>query len=208
MCGCSTDRDAKWVVNDPPRPRLLMHQLGEPCAAARIPPPRQSCLRTASANPARAAAACRNSATPGAIQSRHDDRRLASSPARVADIDRPAKRCPPMHAFTSMTARVAERYCDRSLVTVVCSAPTAQFHALPCRPTPRAVARECPMRDEVTKQARRRLASGVRGCLTFGIPAAILLISPTIGTRYLVIVWPVLLTFMSVACLLNAVTMW
>lgn len=47
-------------------------------------------------------------------------------------------------------------------------------------------------------------ASGVRGCLTFGIPAAILLISPTIGTRYLVIVWPALLTFMGVACLLNA----
>jgi len=48
------------------------------------------------------------------------------------------------------------------------------------------------------------LASGVRGCLTFGIPAAILLISPSIGTRYLVIVWPALLTFMGVACLLNA----
>jgi hypothetical protein len=47
-------------------------------------------------------------------------------------------------------------------------------------------------------------ASGVRGCLTFGIPAAILLISPTIGARYLVIVWPALLTFMGVACLLNA----
>jgi hypothetical protein len=47
-------------------------------------------------------------------------------------------------------------------------------------------------------------ASGVRGCMTFGIPAAILLISPTISTRYLVIVWPALLTFMGVACLLNA----
>jgi hypothetical protein len=61
------------------------------------------------------------------------------------------------------------------------------------------------MGDEV---GRRRGAadwsSGVRGCLIFGIPAAILLISPTIGTRYLVIVWPALLTFMSVACLLNA----
>jgi hypothetical protein len=47
-------------------------------------------------------------------------------------------------------------------------------------------------------------ASGLRGCLTFGIPAAVLLTSPTIGTRYLVIVWPALLTFMGVACLLNA----
>jgi hypothetical protein len=40
--------------------------------------------------------------------------------------------------------------------------------------------------------------------MTFGIPAAILLISPTISTRYLVIVWPALLTFMGVACLVNA----
>jgi len=46
--------------------------------------------------------------------------------------------------------------------------------------------------------------SGFGGCMTFGIPAAILLISPTIGTRYLVVVWPALLTFMGVACLLNA----
>jgi hypothetical protein len=37
-----------------------------------------------------------------------------------------------------------------------------------------------------------------------GIPAVILLMSPTIDTRYLVIVWPVLLTFMGIACLLNA----
>jgi hypothetical protein len=45
---------------------------------------------------------------------------------------------------------------------------------------------------------------GIRGCLTWGIPIAILLISPAINTRYLVILWPVLLTFMGVACLLNA----
>lgn len=45
---------------------------------------------------------------------------------------------------------------------------------------------------------------GIRGCLMFGIPAAVLLISPTIGTRYLIIVWPALLTFMGAACLLNA----
>ena len=61
------------------------------------------------------------------------------------------------------------------------------------------------MRGEVDRRAGGAdWASGVRGCLTFGIPAAILLISPTIGTRYLVIVWPLLLTFMGVACLLNA----
>ena len=47
-------------------------------------------------------------------------------------------------------------------------------------------------------------ARGARGCLTWGVPVAILVISPVIGTRYLVIVWPSLLTFMGAACLLNA----
>ena len=47
-------------------------------------------------------------------------------------------------------------------------------------------------------------AGGTRGCLIWGIPAAILLIAPEIGEGYLVIVWPVLLTFMGAACLLNA----
>ena len=45
---------------------------------------------------------------------------------------------------------------------------------------------------------------GMRGCLTWGIPIAILLFSPEIGVSYLVVLWPVLLTFMGVACLLNA----
>jgi hypothetical protein len=45
---------------------------------------------------------------------------------------------------------------------------------------------------------------GIRGCLAWGVPIAILLISPQVRTRYLVIVWPALLTFMGVACLLNA----
>ena len=44
-------------------------------------------------------------------------------------------------------------------------------------------------------------AHGVRGCLTWGIPVVLLIISPV---RYFVIVWPTLLTFMGVACLLNA----
>jgi hypothetical protein len=45
---------------------------------------------------------------------------------------------------------------------------------------------------------------GVRGWLVWGIPIAILVISPSLGTRYLVILWPTLLAFMGVACLLNA----
>jgi hypothetical protein len=44
-------------------------------------------------------------------------------------------------------------------------------------------------------------ARGVRGCLIWGIPAALLVMSPV---RYFVIVWPAVLTFMGVACLLNA----
>jgi len=47
-------------------------------------------------------------------------------------------------------------------------------------------------------------ARGIRGCLTWGIPVAILLIAPVIGARYLVIVWPVVLALMGVPCLLNA----
>jgi hypothetical protein len=44
-------------------------------------------------------------------------------------------------------------------------------------------------------------ARGVRGCLTWGIPLALLVISPE---RYFFIVWPIILTFMGVTCLLNA----
>lgn len=44
-------------------------------------------------------------------------------------------------------------------------------------------------------------AQGLRGCLTWGIPAALLMISPV---GYFVIVWPVVLTFMGIACVLNA----
>ena len=42
---------------------------------------------------------------------------------------------------------------------------------------------------------------GVRGCLTWGIPVALLVISPE---RYFFIMWPTILTFMGVMCLLNA----
>lgn len=44
-------------------------------------------------------------------------------------------------------------------------------------------------------------ASGLRGCLTWGIPAAVLIMSPL---RYFAIVWPIVLTVMGLACLLNA----
>jgi hypothetical protein len=50
-------------------------------------------------------------------------------------------------------------------------------------------------------EARSDWASGLRGCLIWGIPAVALSASPQ---RYLAIAWPVLLTFMGAACILNA----
>lgn len=49
--------------------------------------------------------------------------------------------------------------------------------------------------------ARTDWASGLRGWLTWGIPAALLIMCPV---QYFVVVWPAILTFMSMACLLNA----
>ena len=43
-------------------------------------------------------------------------------------------------------------------------------------------------------------AHGIRGWLIWGIPIAILLISPGMGTHYLAIAWPGLLSFMGVTC--------
>ena len=51
------------------------------------------------------------------------------------------------------------------------------------------------------RAARTDWASGLSGCLTWGIPAALLIMSPV---QYFVVVWPTVLTFMGVACLLNA----
>lgn len=51
------------------------------------------------------------------------------------------------------------------------------------------------------KAPRTDWASGVRGCLIWGIPAAVLIMSPV---QYFVIVWPIVLTIMGLACSLNA----
>jgi len=45
---------------------------------------------------------------------------------------------------------------------------------------------------------------GLRGCMTWGIPAVILSASSWLPERVLVLVWPPVLTFMGVACVLNA----
>jgi hypothetical protein len=47
-------------------------------------------------------------------------------------------------------------------------------------------------------------ARGTRLLVIWCLPIAILLVSAWIGGRYLIVVWPPLLTWMGVACLLNA----
>lgn len=56
-------------------------------------------------------------------------------------------------------------------------------------------------KSSCVKTPRTDWASGPRACLIWGIPAAVLIMSPV---RYLVIVWPIVLTLMGLACLLNA----
>lgn len=51
------------------------------------------------------------------------------------------------------------------------------------------------------KAPRTDWASGLRGCLIWGVPAVILIMSPV---QYLAFVWPIVLTVMGLACLLNA----
>lgn len=51
---------------------------------------------------------------------------------------------------------------------------------------------------------KRDWARGTRLLLIWCVPIAILVGSSWIGGRYLVIVWPTLLTWMGAACLLNA----
>ena len=58
------------------------------------------------------------------------------------------------------------------------------------------------MTDEVNcSSGRADWTRGVRGCLIWGVPLTLLVISPE---RYLVVAWPTLLTFMGAVCLLNA----
>jgi len=47
-------------------------------------------------------------------------------------------------------------------------------------------------------------ASGWRGLLFWGIPISILLAASWLPERYLVAIWPAVLTFMGIACLVNA----
>lgn len=51
---------------------------------------------------------------------------------------------------------------------------------------------------------QRDLACGGTGLLLWIVPTVILAITAGFGGPYLVVIWPLLLTFMGVACLLNA----
>jgi hypothetical protein len=66
------------------------------------------------------------------------------------------------------------------------------------------VRQQFPSRDATRVEVRSDWAHGRRACLIWGIPAAILLASSWLPERLLVVVWPPVLTFMGVACLLNA----
>lgn len=51
---------------------------------------------------------------------------------------------------------------------------------------------------------KRDLACGGTSILLWVVPAVILAVTAGLGGPYLVIIWPVLLTFMGAACLMNA----
>jgi hypothetical protein len=76
--------------------------------------------------------------------------------------------------------------------------------ALPSGPGKPVVLRhaEQPMSDEGScASGRVDWTRGMRGCLIWGVPVALLVISPE---RYFVVAWPTLVTFMGVVCLINA----
>jgi hypothetical protein len=59
-------------------------------------------------------------------------------------------------------------------------------------------------RQTTTDGRRNDWASGWRGLLLWGAPISILLAASGLPERYLVVIWPVVLTFMGAACLANA----
>jgi len=52
--------------------------------------------------------------------------------------------------------------------------------------------------------AERDFTRGARGLLIWGVPIAALLLGSYLPEHYLVVLWPLALTFMGVACLVNA----
>jgi hypothetical protein len=82
-----------------------------------------------------------------------------------------------------------------------------RFSALSAGASQRVVLRNAEQhlsRDATRVEVRSDWAYGVRACLIWGIPAAILFASSGLPERLLVVVWPPVLTFMGVACLVNA----
>lgn len=53
-------------------------------------------------------------------------------------------------------------------------------------------------------RASKDWTSGTRGLLIWGLPVAMLMLGSFLPIRYLVVLWPIVLTFMGVACLVNA----
>jgi hypothetical protein len=71
---------------------------------------------------------------------------------------------------------------------------SCEHRVIECNPDPQ-MPRALPHKD---------WASGWRGLVLWGVPVLILLAASWLPERYLVAIWPVVLTFMGVACLANA----
>lgn len=61
-----------------------------------------------------------------------------------------------------------------------------------------------PVKTPIAAFDPRDLFGGVRGLLIWGVPIAILAISVNLGSLYAAVAWPLALTFMGAACLVNA----
>jgi hypothetical protein len=107
-----------------------------------------------------------------------------------------------MHASTSSSTVAAGRFYVRSLAIVrVLFVRFGSLSPDPGQPIMLHDSGQPVGEDSRVKAPRTDWTSGLRGCLTWGIPATLLVMSPV---QYFVVVWPTMLTFMGVACLLNA----
>jgi len=68
----------------------------------------------------------------------------------------------------------------------------------------RMIIRKSASQEFCPSPAAKDFTRGTRGLLIWGVPVAGLLLGSYLPERYLVVLWPSALTFMGVACLVNA----
>ena len=115
-----------------------------------------------------------------------------------------SKRCRPMPVSISTTVPAAASCCVPRQGTVACSARTALFRVRQCRQRNHVVARRCNDGQLGLRDRQERLGSRHKAAADLVLAYPDLVVSAWIGGRYLVVVWPTLLTWMGAACLLNA----